>query len=57
MYKRGITEEDRVKLLNHARISMEENESINNLEFFGEKLIRTKVCNFYDNSNLIGNIL
>ncbi|CAG8830494.1 28211_t:CDS:10, partial [Gigaspora margarita] len=42
MYKRGISEEDRLKLLNHARISLPENEAINNLEFFGEKLIRTK---------------
>ncbi|CAG8616827.1 1613_t:CDS:10, partial [Gigaspora rosea] len=42
MYKRGISEEDRLKLLNHARISLPENEAINNLEFFGEKLIRAK---------------
>ncbi|CAG8441868.1 14334_t:CDS:10 [Dentiscutata heterogama] len=42
MYKRGISEEDRLKLLNHARISLPENESINNLEFFGEKLVKTK---------------
>ncbi|CAG8849203.1 20582_t:CDS:2, partial [Racocetra persica] len=42
MYKRGITEENLAKLLNHARLSKSENESINNLVFFGEKLIRAK---------------
>jgi len=40
MYKNGIIEEDRRKLLAHARISYEENDAINNTLLFGVKLIR-----------------
>ncbi|CAG8548514.1 343_t:CDS:10, partial [Acaulospora morrowiae] len=40
MYKNGILEEDRRKLLAHAQISLSENDAINNLGFFGVKLIR-----------------
>ncbi|RIB13678.1 Sec1-like protein [Gigaspora rosea] len=41
MYKNGILEEDRRKLLAHARISLPENDAINNLLLFGVKLIRS----------------
>ncbi|CAJ0762827.1 22724_t:CDS:2, partial [Entrophospora sp. SA101] len=43
MYKNGVLEEDRIKLLAYARISLEENEAINNLVFFGVKLLRPPV--------------
>ncbi|CAG8566658.1 2719_t:CDS:10 [Funneliformis caledonium] len=42
MYKNGILEEDRRKLLEHARITLEENDAINNLLLFGIKLIRVQ---------------
>ncbi|CAG8485741.1 1510_t:CDS:10 [Paraglomus occultum] len=41
MYKNGIIEEDRRKLLAHARISYDENDAINNTLLFGVKLIRS----------------
>lgn len=40
MYKNGILEEDRRKLLAHARITLEENDALNNLLLFGVKLIK-----------------
>ncbi|CAB4431521.1 unnamed protein product [Rhizophagus irregularis] len=40
MYKNGILEEDRRKLLAHARITLEENDALNNLTLFGIKLLR-----------------
>ncbi|CAG8553971.1 7652_t:CDS:10 [Diversispora eburnea] len=43
MYKNGILEEDRRKLLAHARISHKENDAINNLIYFGVKLIRVPI--------------
>ncbi|CAI2162627.1 5362_t:CDS:10 [Funneliformis geosporum] len=43
MYKNGILEEDRRKLLEHARITLEENDAINNLLLFGVKLIRVRI--------------
>ncbi|CAG8704301.1 3446_t:CDS:2, partial [Dentiscutata heterogama] len=46
MYKNGILEEDRRKLLAHARISLPENDAINNLTLFGVKLIRSSSSTF-----------
>ena len=46
MYKNGILEEDRRKLLAHARITLEENDALNNLLLFGVKLIKVSI-NFY----------
>ncbi len=43
MYKNGILEEDRRKLLAHARITLEENDAINNLLLFGVKLIKVRI--------------
>ncbi|CAG8587751.1 3584_t:CDS:10 [Dentiscutata erythropus] len=50
MYKNGILEEDRRKLLAHARISLPENDAINNLTMFGVKLIRSHINKTIDHT-------
>lgn len=47
MYKNGILEEDRRKLLAHARITLEENDALNNLTLFGIKLLRVCIIFFF----------
>jgi syntaxin-binding protein 1 len=42
LFREGVADEDRRRLFQHARLSISEQDSINNLVFLGAKVI--KVC-------------
>ena len=43
MYRDGVPDEDRTRLFQHARLSISEQDTVNNLVYLGCKIVRVRV--------------
>ncbi len=43
LYREGVPDEDRKRLYQHARLSLSEQEAVNNLVYLGAKVVKVRI--------------